>query len=98
MTVKTEAAIAARSSTAAATVKRRTSRNAIDQERRPSKVFGTGVESVGFEDITNTPNGLDHLFLERVIHLGPQTTHHNIDDVSSGIKVNVPDLFDDLGA
>ena len=81
-----------------ATVKSRTNRSAMDQERRRS---GGGVESVSglfdSKDIADAADGMKHLRREGIIDLGPQASHHDIDDVGAGIEVNVPDLFHNFG-
>src|SRR4029077_16179605 len=83
---------------AAPTVKSRTNRRAMDQERRRS---GGGVESVSdlfdSKDIADPADGMKHLCREWIIDLGPQASHHDIDKILAGIEVNVPDLFHDFG-
>ena len=49
------------------------------------------------KDIADAADGMKHLRREGIIDLGPQTSHHDIDDVGAGIEVNVPDLFHDFG-
>ena len=65
-------------------MKRKTSWDAIDRG------------SVGFEDITGAANGVDQLFWIRVIHFGPQTPHHHVEDISAGLKIDPPDVAFDL--
>src|SRR5439155_11969910 len=37
--------------------------------------------STRFKDITHAADGMDELSLERIVHLCPQTAHHDIDNV-----------------
>ena len=50
-----------------------------------------------FKDIADASDGMNHLRREGIIDLGPQTSHHDIDDISAGIEINVPHLFHDFG-
>ena len=60
--------MAKRSNPAAATVKKRTSRIVMDQVRDSTAGPVNGADSVGFKDIADAANGLNHLLVEGVVH------------------------------
>ena len=54
--------------------------------------------STGFENISGAANRVDEFYLERIIHLGPQSSHHHVHHIRVRLKVNVPDLLHDFRA
>src|SRR5437868_7744095 len=74
------------SSSVAANVNSRTSRDAIERG------------SVRFEDITDAADCVHEFRFEWIVHLRPQPTHNNIDNVGVGLEADVPNVLGDLGA
>src|SRR5207244_6701543 len=54
--------------------------------------------STRFKDITHGADGIDELSPERIVHLCPQTAHHDIDNVCIGFESYVPHVFRNFSA
>src|SRR6478735_6250291 len=78
---------------AAANVKRKARRNTIDHGRGDVPRSKARNDSIGFEDISDSADRLDHLLLKWVVNFCAQPSHHHVDDVGAGVEVNIPNLL-----
>ena len=55
------------------------------------------VSGAFFEDIADSPDGMNQLLGKRIVHLGAEPSHVNVDHVAVADEADVPDLLGNLG-